>query len=134
MSETETPGTEAPSWEESMRLLDRLPALAVGERAEAIKVLLRNPSPGVRERALRVGAAVLPQATLADYLGNDADAVLRNAGLEILKLRARWAATRAGYEDAREHMQRARDVAGDRWTEEDEALLVAYGRTPEKIE
>ena len=87
MTDSPTPAAEAPSWEESMRLLDRLPALAVGERAEAIKLLLRNPSPGVRERALRVGAAVLPQATLADYLSNGDDAVLRNAGLEILKLR-----------------------------------------------
>ncbi len=87
MSETPTPAAAAPSWEESMRLLDRLPALAVAERADAIRLLLRNPSPGVRERALRVGAAVLPQATLAEYLSNDADAVLRNAGLEILKLR-----------------------------------------------
>lgn len=87
MSQIPMPAAAAPSWEESMRLLDQLPALAVGDRAEAIKLLLRNPSPGVRERALRVGAAVLPQATLAEYLGNDADAILRNAGLEILKLR-----------------------------------------------
>ena len=87
MSNSPTPAEAAPSWEESMRLLDRLPALAMDERAEAIKLLLRNPSPGVRERALRVGATVLPQETLVDYLGDGADAVLRNAGLEILKLR-----------------------------------------------
>ena len=87
MSQPSTPTAAAPSWEESMRLLDRLPSLTVEERAEAIKVLLRNSSPGVRERALRVGAAVLPQATLAEYLRDDEDAVLRNAGLEILKLR-----------------------------------------------
>ncbi len=87
MSPTPKPAAAAPSWEESMRLLDQLPALTVDQRAEAIRLLLRNPSPGVRERALRVGAAVLPQATLADYLRDDADAVLRNAGLEILKLR-----------------------------------------------
>ncbi len=87
MSQNPTPAAAAPRWEESMRLLDRLPALAVAERADAIKLLLRDPSPGVRERALRVGAAVLPQATLTRYLRDDADAVLRNAGLEILKLR-----------------------------------------------
>lgn len=87
MSKTPTSAAAAPSWEESMRLLDRLPALAMDERAEAIKLLLRNASPGVRERALRVGATVLPQETLVDYLGDGADAVLRNAGLEILKLR-----------------------------------------------
>jgi HEAT repeat protein len=87
MSQTPTPFAAAPNWEESMRLLERLPALSAGERADAIKLLLRDPSPGVRERALRVAAAILPQATLASYLGNHADAVLRNAGLEILKLR-----------------------------------------------
>ena len=87
MSKTPSPSAAAPSWEESMRLLDRLPGLTVRERGEAIKLLLRNASPGVRERALRVGAAVLPQDTLARYLRDDADAVLRNAGLEILKLR-----------------------------------------------
>jgi HEAT repeat protein len=70
-----------------MRLLDRLPAMTMGERTDAIQLLLRNPSPGVRERALRVGAAVLPQDTLAEYLRDGADAVLRNAGLQILKLR-----------------------------------------------
>ena len=87
MTQNPTTAKAAPTWEESMQLLDRLPALAVAERAEAIKLLLRNPSPGVRERALRVGAAVLPQATLASYLRDGSDAVLRNAGLEILKLR-----------------------------------------------
>lgn len=87
MSQIPTPATTAPSWDDSMRLLDQLPGLTVDERVDAIKLLLRNPSPGVRERALRVGAAVLPEATLSDYLRDDADAVLRNAGLEILKLR-----------------------------------------------
>jgi HEAT repeat protein len=87
MSQDPTPAAAVPSWEESMRLLDRLPALAVTERADAIQLLLRDPSPGVRERALRVGAAVLPEDTLARYLRDDADAVLRNSGLEILKLR-----------------------------------------------
>ena len=77
----------APGWDESMELLDRLPALSMEERAETIKLLLRNPSPAVRERALRVGATVLPQPTLVDYLRDQEDAVLRNAGLEILKLR-----------------------------------------------
>ena len=86
MSRTPRPAS-APSWEESMRLLDRLPGLSVAERAEALKLLLRNSSPGVRERALRVGAAVLSEETLARYLRDDADAVLRNSGLEILKLR-----------------------------------------------
>ena len=81
------PGAATPGWDESMRLLERLPALSVNERAEALESLLRDSSPGVRERALRVGAAVLPEATLAGYLRDEADAVLRNSGLAILKLR-----------------------------------------------
>ncbi len=77
----------APDWEESMRLLDQLPGLGMGERAEAIQLLLRNPSPGVRERALRVGATVLTEEALVGYLRDQVDAVRRNAGLEMLKLR-----------------------------------------------
>lgn len=87
MSRSPSPAGTAPGWEESMRLLDRLPGLTLGERAESIELLLRNPSPAVRERALRVGAAVLPEGTLARYLSDRSDAVLRNAGLEILKVR-----------------------------------------------
>ncbi len=86
MSETTTTG---PTWEECMVLLDRLPGLPLEERAEVIEKLVRNPSPGIRERALRVGAAVLPDERLVDYLRSDSDAVLRNAGLEILKDRGK---------------------------------------------
>ncbi len=86
MSESAAAPT-TPDWDGSMELLDRLPSLSLEERAEALELLLRNPSPGVRERALRVGATVLSQDTLVRYLRDDADAVLRNAGLEIFKLR-----------------------------------------------
>lgn len=75
------------SWEASMELLDKLPALPLDERAAAVERLVRNPSPGIRERALRMGAAILSEERLIAYLRNDADAVMRNAGLEILKLR-----------------------------------------------
>lgn len=70
-----------------MEILDRLPALPLDERVEALERLVRNPSPGIRERALRVGSAVLSDDQLTAYLRNDSDAVLRNAGLEIFKLR-----------------------------------------------
>ncbi len=82
MSEASAGG---PTWKECMELLDRLPGLALERRAEVIEQLVRNPSPGIRERALRVGAAVLPDERLVDYLRSESDAVLRNAGLEILK-------------------------------------------------
>nr|MDP9121519.1 HEAT repeat domain-containing protein [Acidobacteriota bacterium] len=75
------------SWEAAMRLLEKLPELPLTGRAEAIELLVRNPSPGIRERALRLGAGLLSEDRLVEYIRNDDDAVLRNAGLEILKLR-----------------------------------------------
>ncbi len=74
-------------WDDCMDLLQELPSMPLDDRAEAIETLVRNPSPGIRERALRVGVAVLPDDTLVGYLRSDADAVLRNAALEILKAR-----------------------------------------------
>ena len=91
MVEAPTNGSTAsdpePSWEECMELLERLPGLPLESRIESIERLVRNPSPGIRERALRLGAAVLSDDQLTQYLRNDPDAVLRNAGLEIFKLR-----------------------------------------------
>jgi len=76
-------------WEESVRVLDGLHGLPLEDRVAALEGLLRSESSGVREQALRVGAVVLPDETLVDYLRDDADAVLRNAGLEILKARGK---------------------------------------------
>ncbi len=81
------PSTRQLSWDECMSLLHELPSLPLDSRAEVIEELIRNPSPGIRERALRVGVAVLPEQTLVSYLRSDSDAVLRNAALEILKAR-----------------------------------------------
>ena len=78
-----------PSWEECMALLDQLPSLPTEERVEAIERLIRNPSPLIRERALRTGAAVVSDERLESYLREGADDVLRNAGLEMLKMRGR---------------------------------------------
>ena len=75
------------SWQESIELLDHLPSMAIEERMEAIERLLRNPSPGIRSRALRMGAAAIPDERLKEYLRSDADDVLRNAGVEMLKMR-----------------------------------------------
>jgi len=76
-----------PSWEECMALLDQLPSLPTEERVEVIERLIRNPSPVIRERALRTGAAVVSDERLESYLREGADDVLRNAGLEMLKMR-----------------------------------------------
>lgn len=76
-----------PSWEECMELLDQLPALPTEQRVAAIERLIRNSSPVIRERALRTGAAVVSDERLESYLREEADDVLRNAGLEMLKMR-----------------------------------------------
>ncbi|MCB1055518.1 MAG: HEAT repeat domain-containing protein, partial [Acidobacteria bacterium] len=80
-------GASEATWDECIQLLDRLPTMPLDQRVEAITRLIRNPSPGVRSRALRMGAAVLSDDILTGYLRNDADGVLRNAGLEMLKMR-----------------------------------------------
>src|SRR5262245_37677172 len=77
----------APSWDECVQLLERLPALPLDSRVAAIERLVRNPSPGIREQALRIGAAILPEARVTEYLRDESDAVLRNAGSEIFRLR-----------------------------------------------
>ena len=83
----ETAGSQAPSWDECVEILERLPAMPLDTRVEALERLVRNPSPGIREQALRIGASVLPDSRLTEYLREPADAALRNAGSEILKLR-----------------------------------------------
>jgi len=75
------------SYSESARLLEDLHNLPPKERTAAIEQLLRNPSPDIRGRALNIGATVLSDELLITYLKNDADDIIRNAGLEILKIR-----------------------------------------------
>jgi HEAT repeat protein len=70
-----------------MALLDQLPSLPGEARVAAIERLIRNSSPVIRERALRTGAAVVSDERLESYLREEADDVLRNAGLEMLKMR-----------------------------------------------
>ncbi|MCP4200897.1 MAG: hypothetical protein GY769_03080 [bacterium] len=73
------------SWDFCIQELEALPSRPIEERVEVVERLIRNPLPGIREQALRVGIAVLSDDVLVDYLRSDADAVARNAGLEILK-------------------------------------------------
>ena len=75
------------SWQECIELLDHLPSMPIEERIEAIEKLIRNPSPGIRSRSLRMGAAAIPDERIKEYLRSDADDVLRNAGVEMLKMR-----------------------------------------------
>lgn len=80
-------GSQAPSWDECVEILERLPSMPLDTRVEALERLVRNPSPGIREQALRIGASVLPDSRLTEYLRDPADAVLRSAGSEIFRMR-----------------------------------------------
>ncbi|MEW6584862.1 MAG: HEAT repeat domain-containing protein [Nitrospirota bacterium] len=75
------------SFTESVRLLETLHNLQPAERSEALERLLRNPSPDIRGRSFHIGAAFLTDDQLTAYLRNETDDVIRNAGLEILKMR-----------------------------------------------
>ncbi|HEX9942313.1 MAG TPA: HEAT repeat domain-containing protein [Thermoanaerobaculia bacterium] len=83
----EAVGGQPPSWDECVEILERLPSMPLDHRVEALERLVRNPSPGVREQALRIGASVLPDSRVTEYLRDPADAALRNAGSEIFRLR-----------------------------------------------
>lgn len=78
---------QEPEWEECMRMLAAIPGMPLAERVETIERLLRNPSPGIRPRALRMAAATLTEDKLVAFIRSDDDDVLRNAGLEILKIK-----------------------------------------------
>jgi hypothetical protein len=69
------------------RLLETLPSLPLAARAAVVERLMRNASPDIRDRALRIGAVVLSDSRLTELLRADDDAVMRNAGSEILLLR-----------------------------------------------
>lgn len=77
------------SWDDSIKILDALPGMALDERAKAVEKLFRNPSPGIRQRALSIGATVLSDNSIEKFIRNEVDDVIRNAGLEILKLKGK---------------------------------------------
>ncbi len=76
-----------PDRDDCDRLLETLPSLPLAARAAVVERLMRNASPDIRDRALRIGAAVLSDSRLTELLRADDDAILRNAGSEILLLR-----------------------------------------------
>jgi HEAT repeat protein len=73
---------------EEMSLLTSAAALDARARREVLERLFRSSSADVRQRAIRCAAMIMPDDVLAGYLRNGEDDVLRNAGLESLKLRA----------------------------------------------
>lgn len=75
------------SVDDCRRLLEALPGLPTDSRIEAIESLIRTSSPEIRQQTLHVGSALLSDDRLVGYLRDDEDSVLRNAGLEILKMR-----------------------------------------------
>lgn len=87
MTTMDATAPQEPTWDECMDLLGDLPAMPLNERSSVIERLLRSSSPGIRERALRMGVATMPDDTLVEFLRDGADAVLRNAALEIFKKR-----------------------------------------------
>ena len=79
--------SSVPDRDDCDRLLETLPSLPLAARAAVVERLMRNSSPDIRDRALRIGAAVLSDSRLTELLRADDDAVMRNAGSEILLLR-----------------------------------------------
>lgn len=75
------------SVDECRQLLESLPGMPEGARIEALEGLIRISSPEIRQHTLHLGSALLSDDRLVSYLRNDDDAILRNAGLEILKMR-----------------------------------------------
>lgn len=63
--------------------------IELDERRELLLTMVRAGHGELRDRALRIGSETLPESTIVEFLRNDADDVVRNAGLEMLKLRGR---------------------------------------------
>ncbi len=70
----------------NFRLLDLLPSMTPDEQLEVFEQVLKSPRPQVRQKALGIGAAILSEHRLLEYLRQEDD-VRRNAALEMLKLR-----------------------------------------------
>jgi HEAT repeat protein len=80
-------GTATDGGVAAMERLAVLPTLVPAARHATIVELVRDPSAAIRGEALRVGAVVLSDESVVGLLREPADATLRNAGLEILKMR-----------------------------------------------
>ncbi|MEM9553394.1 MAG: HEAT repeat domain-containing protein [Acidobacteriota bacterium] len=70
----------------NFKLLDMLPTMTPDEQLEVFEKVIQSSNPAVRPRALGLGAAILSNSRLLEYLRQEDD-VRRNAAVEILKLR-----------------------------------------------
>jgi hypothetical protein len=70
----------------NFKLLDLLPSMSPDEQLEVFERVIKSANPAVRPRALGLGAAILSNSRLLEYLREEDD-VRRNAAVEILKLR-----------------------------------------------
>ncbi len=70
----------------NFKLLDLLPTMTPDQQLEVFERVIKSSNPAVRPRALGLGAAILSNSRLLEYLREE-DAVRRNAAVEILKLR-----------------------------------------------
>jgi len=82
---------ESASYEECLRWLNQMPRLGVDAQLEAFEKIIRFPDASLRRKALGMGASLLSDERLVEFLRDDADDVRRNAGIEMLKLRRRRA-------------------------------------------
>lgn len=81
------PGRHSDPFAERVALLEDASRLPPGERQHAIESLIRDTRPAIREGALRLGASVLPDASLIRMLRDGADDRLRNAAVSMAKMR-----------------------------------------------
>ncbi len=70
----------------NFKLLDLLPTMSPDQQLEVFERVIKSSNPAVRPRALGLGAAILSNNRLLEYLREEDD-VRRNAAVEILKLR-----------------------------------------------
>jgi HEAT repeat protein len=80
-------GPEKLDWAAGVELLNRIPGLPENERKATVEVLLRSSSQFLRQRTVAIAAALLADDRLLEMVEDDFDDVIRNAGLEILKVR-----------------------------------------------
>lgn len=70
----------------NFKLLDLLPTMSPDQQLEVFERIIQSSNPAVRPRALGLGAAILSNSRLLEYLREEDD-IRRNAAVEILKLR-----------------------------------------------
>jgi len=88
-SDPQYPQADEISWEQCQEMFSQLLSAPPSKQEKILETLLSVPLPGVREQALRSGMMVLTDEQLVSYLRDEADDILRNSALEILKKKGR---------------------------------------------